>query len=80
MLLSPHNMSVYSLMCQCESGYIGHTLQKLECRIMQKVPFWIKNGHLHHTTTAIDTQISNSVIGQHLFDNPACANGHFKKF
>ena len=80
-VLTNQKMSViYEFTCQCDSGYVGHTTQRLGDRIKQHVPSKIRNKtapqrkqpprscRSRNTIKTID-----SAIGQHLLDNPDCA-------
>ena len=80
--ISQHTKSsvVYEFMCQCDSGYVGRTTQRLGDRIRQHVPSNIRNKtapqreqppRSFRSRNTVKT--SDSAIGQHLLDNPDCA-------
>lgn len=73
---------VYEYKCHCDSRYVGRTSQRLQDRIKQHVPKWLKQQHTgsqrlqpnrackkRRTSTAE----CESAIGQHLLDNDHCA-------
>ena len=60
----PKSSVIYEFTCQCDSGYVGRTTQRLGDRIKQHVPSNIRNK---------TGKTSDSAIGQHLLDNPDCA-------
>ena len=71
---------VYEFTCQCDSGYVGRTTQRLEDRIKQHVPSHIRNKTHpkreqppRSCKTKITTKTCDSAIGQHLLENPDCA-------
>ena len=71
---------VYEFTCQCDSGYVGRTTQRLEDRIKQHVPSNIRNKtHPQREQppwsckSQITTKTCDSAIGQHLLENPDCA-------
>ena len=64
---------VYKFTCQCDSGYVGRTTQRLEDRIKQHVPSNIRNKThpkreqpSRSCKTKITTKTCDSAIGQHL--------------
>ena len=74
---------VYEFTCQCDSGYVGRTTQRLEDRIKQNVPFNIRNKtHPQREQpprsckSKITTKTCDSAIGQHLLENPDCAKNY----
>ena len=71
---------VYEFTCQCDSGYVGRTTQRLEDIIKQHVPSNIRNKtHPQRERpprsrkSKITTKTCDSAIGQHLLENPDCA-------
>ena len=71
---------VYDFMCWCDSGYVGHTTQRLGDRIKQHVPSNIRNKTApqreqppRSCRSRSTVKTSDSAIGQHLLDNPDCA-------
>ena len=77
---------VYEYRCHCDCGYVGRTSRRLQDRINQHVPRFIrtrasrdvKSSPLTHPLK-IDADRSkaiNSAIGKHLLDNPICANNY----
>ena len=74
---------VYEFTCQCDSGYVGRTTQRLEDRIKQHVPSHIRNKThpkreqpSRSCKTKITTKTCDSAIGQHLLENPDCAKNY----
>ena len=72
---------VYNFLCHCDSRYVGRTYQRLQNRIRQYVPKFIRTGQIPNSRN-ISTRsgkfstlvmFSDSAIGQHLLDNPICA-------
>ena len=72
---------VYNFSCHCHSRYVGRTSQRLQDRIRQHVPQFIRTGQIpnsRNTSTcfcksSISFMFFESAIGQHLLDNPMCA-------
>ena len=71
---------IYEFTCQCESGYVGRTTQRLGDRIKQHVPSNIRNKTVpqreqppRSCRSRNTVKTSDSAIGQHLLDNPDCA-------
>ena len=71
---------IYKFTCQCDSGYVGRTTQKLGDRIKQHVPSNIRNKTVpqreqppRSCRSRNTVKTSDSAIGQHLLDNPDCA-------
>ena len=80
---------VYEYSCHCDSRYVGRTSQRLQDRIKQHVPVWIRQGKTvqrdqpgrackrRGTVPECD-----SAIGQHLLENELCtanySDTHFK--
>ena len=74
---------VYEFTCQCDSGYVGRTTQRLEDRIKQHVPSNIRNKTHpkreqppRSCKTKITTKTCDSAIGQHLLENLDCAKNY----
>ena len=65
----------------CDSRYVGRTSQRLQDRIKQHVPQWLKQqltrprrSQPHRPCKRTDTKPDcDSAIGQHLLDNDRCA-------
>ena len=71
---------IYEFTCQCDSGYVGRTTQRLGDRIKQHVPSNIRNKTApqreqppRSCRSRNTVKTSDSAIGQHLLDNPDCA-------
>ena len=71
---------IYEFTCQCDSGYVGRTTQRLGNRIKQHVPSNIRNKTApqreqppRSCRSRNTVKTSDSAIGQHLLDNPDCA-------
>lgn len=66
------SLGVYKFKCRCEAVYIGPTNQRLETRITQHVPVYLRSSSQSRkwrTTQAVH----DSSIGQHLLENPDSA-------
>ena len=77
------NIVIYEFQCHCDSWYVGCTLQRLEDRIRQHVPKWIRSrinatrtqpSRSNKKTTAQPD--CHSAIGQHLLKNIECAKNY----
>ena len=71
---------IYEFPCQCDSGYVGRTTQRLGDRIKQHVPSNIRNKTAPQREqppracrSRKTVKTSDFSIGQHLLDNPECA-------
>ena len=75
---------VYNFLCHCDSRYIGRTSQRLQDKIRQYVPKFIRTGQIPNSRnistqfskSLIPVMFSQSAIGQHLLDNPICAKNY----
>ena len=74
---------IYEFTCQCDSGYVGRTTQRLEDRIKQHVPSSIRKKSRpqreqppRSCKPKITTKTCDSAIGQHLLENPDCAKNY----
>ena len=74
----------YEFQCQCDARYVGRTSLRLEDRIKQHIPLAIRNNLEMGRTqpsrtcknpTTVPAQ-SDSAIGQHLLNNPDCAQDY----
>ena len=71
----------YHSLCHCDSRYVGRTSQRLQDRIKQHVPQWLRQqltrprrSQPHRSCKRTDTKPDcDSAIGQHLLDNDRCA-------
>ena len=68
---------IFEFTCQCDSGYVGRTTQRLGDRIKQHVPSNIRNKTApqreqppRSCRSRNTVKTSDSAIGQHLLDNP----------
>ena len=67
--------------CHCDSQYVGRTSQRLQDRIKQHVPQWLRQqltrprrSQPHRSCKQTNTKPDcDSAIGQHLLDNDRCA-------
>ena len=67
--------------CHCDSRYVGRTSQRIQDRIKQHVPQWLRQqltrprrSQPHRSCKRTDTKPDcDSAIGQHLLDNDRCA-------
>ena len=72
---------IYEYKCHCDSRYVGQTSQRLQDRIKQHVPQWLRQqltrprrSQPHRLCKRTDTKPDcDSAIGQHLLDNDRCA-------
>ena len=72
---------IYEYKCHCDSRYVGRTSQRLQDRIKQHVPQWLRQqltrprrSQPHRSCKRTDTKTNcDSAIGQHLLDNDRCA-------
>ena len=72
---------IYEYKCYCDSRYVGRTSQRLQDRIKQHVPQWLRQqltrprrSQPHRSCKRTDTKPDcDSAIGQHLLDNHRCA-------
>ena len=72
---------IYEYKCHCDSRYVGRTSQRLQDRIKQYVPQWLRQqltrprrSQPHRSCKRNDTKPDcDSAIGQHLLDNDRCA-------
>ena len=73
--------AIYEYMCHCDSRFVGQTSQRLQDRIKQHVPQWLRQQltHLHRSQPHKSCKRNNpkpdcdSAIGQNLLDNDQCA-------
>ena len=81
-VLPAHQRSniVYKYLCHCNSVYVGRMPQRLEERIRQHVPKFIRNKirpskdfSRHQSKSIQNAPISYSAIDQHLLDHKICA-------
>ena len=72
--VTPHEKGylIYKFKCKCDVCYIGRTTQRLEVRINQHIPSYIRNNNFDHSSPPSNSY-SPSTIGRHLLDNPDCA-------
>lgn len=71
-----HNKSLpiykFKFKCQCEAEYIGQTSLRLESRISQHVPKYIRLNSCDHSR--VSQSADESSIGQHQLDNESCSS------
>ena len=72
---------VYQYVCRCDSRYVGRTSQRLQDRINQHVPKFIRNKTVQErrqpersSTITTWTPSCDSAIGTHLLKNKICAD------
>ena len=78
---------VYNFSCHCDSQYVDRTSQRLQDRIRQHVPKFIRTGQIPNSRnistrsgkSSTPVMFSDSAIGQHLLDNPICAQNYSDK-
>ena len=80
---------IYEFSCHCDSRYVGRTSQRLQDRIKQHVPKWIRQRVATSQRSQPERSCKrqrtmpecDSAIGQHLLQNEQCAaNYSDKKF
>ena len=72
---------IYEYKCHCDSRYVERTSQRLQDRIKQHVPQWLRQqltrprrSQPHRSCKQKDTKPDcDSAIGQHLLENDQCA-------
>ena len=77
----------YEYKCHCDSRYVGRTSQRLQDRIKQHVPQWLKQQltrprrfQPHRSCKRNDTKPDcDSAIGQHVLENDQCALNYDNK-
>ena len=75
---------VYNFSCHCDSPYVGHTSQRLQNRIRQHMPKFIRTGQISNSRnictrsgkSSTPVMFSDSAIGQYLLDNPICTKNY----
>ena len=78
---------IHEYKCHHDSRYVGRTSQRLQVRIKQHVPQWlrqqlarIRRSQPHRSCKRKDTRPDcDSAIGQHLLDNDQCALNYDNK-
>ena len=78
---------IYEYKCYCDSRYVGRTSQRLQDRIKQHVPQWLRQqltrpcrSQPHGSCKRNDTKPDyDSAIGQHLLENDQCALNYDNK-
>ena len=71
---------IYEYKCHCDSRYVGRTAQRLQDRIKQHVPKWLRqhtaSQRVQPNRACKQKQLTperDSAIGQHLLENNQCA-------
>ena len=75
---------VFNFSCHCDSRYVGSISQRLQDRISQHLPKFIRTVQMLNSwnistrsgKSSTSVMFSDSAIGQHLFDNPICAKNY----
>ena len=78
---------IYEYSCHCDSRYVGRTSQRLQDRIKQHVPKWLRKQAKRPTRSQPGRSCKlkrnnpdcDSAIGQHLLDNEQCAANYNDK-
>ena len=73
--------ALYEYKCHCDGRYVGRTSQRLQDRIKQHVPQWLRQqltrprrSQPHRSCQRNNTKPDcDSAIGQHLLENDQCA-------
>ena len=79
---------IYEYKCHCDCRYVGRTSQRLQDRIKQHVPQWLRQqltsprrSQPHRSCKQNDTKTdSDSAIGQHLLENEQCVINYANKW
>ena len=64
---------VYHFQCHCDSAYIGRTTQRFHKRRDQHVPKYLREWTKNTTKRPPKRSTVPTAIGQHLLENPKCA-------
>ena len=75
------NLVIYEYKCHCDSRYVGPTSQRLQNRITQHVPQWLRQqltrprrSQPHRSCKRNGTKpVCDCAIGQHPLENDQCA-------
>ena len=75
---------VHNFLCHCDSRYVGHRSQRLQNRIRQHVPKFIRTGQIPNSRNistrsgkfSTPVMFNESAIGQNYSDNPMCAKNY----
>ena len=78
---------VYNFLCHCDSRYVGRTSQRLQVKIRQHVPKFIRTGQIPNSFNistrsgkySTSVMFSESAIGLHLLDKPMYAKNYSNK-
>ena len=78
------SLVIYEYKCHCDSRYVGRTSQRLQERINQHVPKWLRQHHTGSLRLQLDRACKkrqpipdcSSAIGQHLLENDRCAENY----
>ena len=78
---------IYEYKCRCDTWYVGRTSQRLQDRIKQYVPQWLRQqltcprrSQPHRSSKRKNTKRDcDSAIGQHLLENDQCASNYDDK-
>ena len=78
---------IYEYKCRCDSRYVGQTSERLQNRIKQHVPQWLKQQltrprqfQPYRSCKRNDTKPDcDSAIGQHLLENDQCTLNYDNK-
>ena len=62
---------IYQYTCHCESAYVGRTSQRLQARIKQHIPKYVRN-----TNASLLNRKPSSSIAKHLVDSPDCRKNY----
>ena len=68
-ILPTHTNSniIYQYLCHCKSAYVGRTSRRLQVRIGEHIPKYVRN-----LSAALEGKKPSSSIAQHLVQNPEC--------
>ena len=78
---------VYRFSCHCDIWYVDRTSRRLQNRICQHVPKFIRTGQIPNShnissrfrKSSTSVMFSESAIGQYLLDKPMCAKNYSDK-
>ena len=58
---------IYQYLCHCKSAYVGRTARRLQVRIGEHIPMYVRNK-----SASLKGRKPSSSIAQHLVENPEC--------
>ena len=76
------NLVIHEYKCHCDNRHVGRTSQRLQDRIKQHVPQWLRQQliRLRRSQPHRLCKRNDSAFGQHLLENEQCALNYDKRF